>query len=1048
MIRRPICAMQLSVRLHGLCAKSFLPECLYHINRHKTTASILPENETSSAMTRSQWICLLFSTCLGICLFPAWLRAQGTATIEGVVRDAQGEPIIGATLTLVNVKTGASQGAVSSVNGAFRFVSLSTAGSYALQAQAAGFGKAAVTDIVLRADERRFITLALKAFASDEVTVTAARAPQINRSNGEVSSFVSEFQIQTIPTDARKISNQLYFLPGAAPATGYFPEAPNVSINGQNSLYTNYLIDGFDNNERFLGGQKFDAPIGIAQNVAVLTNSYSAEFGRTANGIVNITTKSGTNDFKGEVFYYSRPGAALDAPNAFSPLDANGNPIRNGFSRHQGGLSLSGAIAPNQTFFFFNAELTQDGVDQIIRTPATNAVVRARNESYLFTGKIDHAWSAAHHTSLRANLGIVALDNAGGGAVQPSAGSLQDRNALLLAAKHTWLLSPTLFSETRAQYSQFNWNYARPKEGAQAQVTLFSDTLEGGFGRNELLGIVGHPGFTFDQLEQTWQIASALTAVLDKHTIRSGVDILFSSHRLFGGGNPSGNYVVRLRSDATLSGNRSTLLLADIPRDVEVLSYSVEARPESFGAAQLLLAAFIEDSYKISPRLTLNVGLRWDFDNLSKAGGNAYDWNNFAPRLSFNWLLTDDGLTALRGGYGIFYERILYAIHSDALQFSSRSPAFLQQLRILQARGIIPASADLNALTFDGNVTATFIGRDAPPFLQGRPAADLRANLDALPARELRIQNPNGLQNPFSHQLSLGVQRQLTDDLALSLDGVLLFGHNLVRLRDLNAPTPYASTPFAATASPRPLADADASRPAGVAVGGARQITVSETEGRSEYYGITLNLKKAFSQNYAFNLAYTLSWNLNNTDDINFRAMDANEFQNEWGFAVNDRRHVVALTGAYRLEFGTTLSLNLLLQSGQPMNRTVALSNAVAPPGVSAPQDYAGFYGHGPQFGDGFAGNLDRFPGVPRNGERLPGFAQLDLSASHLFSFGSVGLELRADVFNVLNAINYSGYFANATQTNRAQVGRPGDPIQFRSAGIPTQYQFSTRLTF
>lgn len=981
-------------------------------------------------------------------LCPSSLYAQGTATIEGIVRDTQGEALVGATLTLTNVKTGATQSTVSSVDGTFRFVSLSTAGSYTLQAQASGFRKAVVTDIVLRADERRFITLDLKAYASDEVTVAAERAPQINRSNGEVSSFVSEFQIQTIPTDGRKVSNQLYFLPGVAPATGYFPEAPNVSINGQNSLYANYLIDGFDNNERFLGGQKFDTPIGIAQNVAVLTNSYSAEFGRTANGIVNITTKSGTNDFKGEVFYYSRPGAALDAPNAFSPLDDNGNPIRNGFNRNQGGLSLSGPIVPNQTFFFFNAELTQDGVDQIIRTPATNAVVRARNESYLFTGKIDHTWSPKHYTSLRANVGLVALDNPGGGAVQPSAGSIQDRNALLIAAKHTWLLSSNLFSETRAQYSQFYWNYGRPKEGAQPQVTVFSDTLDGGFGRNELLGIVGHPGFTFDQFEQTWQVASTLTAALDQHTLRAGIDILTSSHRLFGGGNPSGNYVVRLRNDAAFAANRSSFSLSDIPRNVDVLSYSVEVRPESFGATQFLFAAFVEDSYKVSPRLTLNLGLRWDFDNLSKAGSNTYDWNNLAPRLSFNWLLTEDGLTVLRGGYGIFYERILYAIQSDALQFSSRSPAFLQQLRVLQQRGIIPADADLDRLTFDGNVTATFIGPDAPPFLQGRTSDDLRRNIESLPARELRIQNPNGLQNPFSHQLSLGLQRQLTDDLALSVDAVLLLGFNLVRLRDLNAPTPYASTPFAATSSPRPVADADASRPAGVVAGGARQITMSETEGRSEYYGITLNLKKAFSQNYAFNLAYTLSWNLNNTDDINFRAMDANEFQNEWGFAVNDRRHVLALTGAYRFEFGTTISLNLLLQSGQPINRTVALSNAVAPPGVSNPQDYAGFYGHGPQYGDGFAGNLDRFPGVARNAERLPGFAQLDLSASHFLSFGNFGLELRADIFNVFNAINYSGYFANATQTNRAQVGRPGDPIQFRSAGIPTQYQFSTRLTF
>jgi outer membrane receptor for ferrienterochelin and colicin len=986
---------------------------------------------------KNSWLCLAF-----IFLFSAnTLLAQSTAAVEGVVRDSKGDLITGAKVSLVNTQTGVIRGAITNEFGAYRFASVSTAGSYTLRAELTGFKRAVATDLVLRGGETRAIDLNLQQFESAEIEVVGNRASQLNRTNGEVNAFVTEQQIQTIPTDSRKISNQLYFLPGVSPATGYFPEAPNVSINGQNSLFTNYLIDGFDNNEQFLGGQKFDTPIGIAQNVAVLTNSYSAEFGRTANGIINVTTKSGTNEFRGEAFYYSRPGNAIDQPNVFTPRDANGNFLDNGFRRDQAGINLGGALVRDKTFFFLGAEYTRDLTDRVLNTPVVRDQVRNESTSSLFSTKLDHYWSETHNTSLRANVGIVTFDDNGGGAQMPSAGREQDRDAYLVALKHNWLVAPNFFSETRAQLSGFEWNYARAKNGDSPQVAL-QDTS------GTTLAVVGHPGFTFLSEQTTLQFSNIFTLSLKQHTVKFGIDVLSTDHQLFGGGNPSGNYSVTLANLSLLNNNGRALTLNDIPTSVAVNSYSVEVFSRPFGVHQTLASGFIEDSYKWSDRLTVNLGLRYDFDNLSQAGSNAYDLNNIAPRTSFNYLLSSDGRQVLRGGYGIFYEKILYAVQSDALQSSSRNPAFLAQLQTLKDKGILPADTDLNKITFDGNVTATFQGADAPAYLQGKSQAELQSQIANLPARELRIANPNGLQNPFSHQISLGYQLQLTSDVLFSADGVLLFGENLIRLRDVNAPTPYRTTSFAATNSPRPIADADASRPAALANGGARQITMSETAGSSRYQAIILNLKKAFTNNYAFNIAYTLSWNKNNTDDINFRAMDANEFQNEWGYAVNDRRHVLSFIGSYRFDFGTTFSLTGLIQSGQPINRTVALSNAVAPPGVANPQAFAGFYGHGAQSGDGFAGNLDRFPGVARNGERLPGYTQFDVSVIHQFNLSDFGLEVRGDIFNIFNNINYSGYFANATETNRAQIGRPGDPIVYRSAGAGTQYQVSTRVIF
>lgn len=740
-------------------------------------------------------------------------RAQGSGEINGTVYDGT-TPIQGAVVTAENSATGELRTATTEKNGYFRFPLLSTAGAWSLSATAATTTGDTVRGIILRSGEQRSVLLRLNQ-KGKTLTVTARRTPLVNTSNAEVSAFVSEEQIESIPTDGRKVSNQLYFLPGASPATGYFAEAPNVSINGQNSLYTNYLIDGFDNNEQFLGGMKFDVPIGVAQNVAVLTNSYSAEYGRTANGIINITTKSGTNDLKGEVFYTLRPGSAIDAHNAFAPRGADGEFVDEGFTRNQFGFSLGGPIAKDKTFFFLNTEITRDTRDYIVNTPIVSDISTGTSSYNLFTAKIDHHWNETHHTSLRANVGIVALDYPGGGTVMEDAGNYQDRDAALIALKHTMVLSPTALNETRLQYSSFDWNYARPRVDGNPQVSLYDTS-------GNVLGIVGNPGYSFDATEKTWQLGNTFIKYSDRHTFKGGFDLISADHSLLGGGAPYGAYSVILNDPSLLNNNGKIFGYGNLPTDPNaytVLSYSVESRPQRFGTRQNLIGLFAEDSYAVTSNLTVNLGVRWDFDNLSQAGSDSYDLNNLAPRTSFNLKLDQEGTKAIRGGYGIFYEKLIYSIASDAMQFSTRRAPFIQQLEQLKALGILPADADVNRMTFDGNATATFTGSDAPTYGEGKDAGSIATTLNGIPATELRILNPNGLQNPYSHQISLGYQQQFGQDFALSVDGVLLFGQNLVRLRDLNAPTPYEESAAAQTESPRSIADADATRPAGVVQG-------------------------------------------------------------------------------------------------------------------------------------------------------------------------------------------------------------------------------------
>ena len=372
--------------------------------------------------------------------------------------------------------------------------------------------------------------------------------------------------------EGRDITRILYRLPNVTQATGFYPEAPNVAINGANSLFTNYMIDGMDNNERFLGGQKFAMPVGFTQDVTVLTNNFSTEFGNTGNGIINLTSRSGSNEFSGEAFFVTRPGRPLDAATDFPLRDLSGNQVKDGFRRFQGGFGFGGAIVPDKTFFYLNAEKTLDIKDNFLVVPelGVNEVVRGKNNFNYLSGKLDHRWSDNFRSSIRANLGVVNIAQQGGGLTGgitfPSGGYQQDRNSFLLASKNTYV-ADRFISETHLQYARFRWNYGRANNPESPGVFVLSP--------QELpIANLGHPGWLFDSRENTLQLQQKLTLLMGNHTIKTGAEVISASHELFGGSNPNGNYTVKLNEEQLASiadqGIGQNLGVTDIPSDVEV----------------------------------------------------------------------------------------------------------------------------------------------------------------------------------------------------------------------------------------------------------------------------------------------------------------------------------------------------------------------------------------------------------------------------------------------------------------------------------------------
>ena len=966
-----------------------------------------------------------------IVLTPDLAWAQASLEVS-VVNAISKQAVADLPVVLNNTGTGQRAETWTDEQGKARFSGLGTSGSYIVStAETASYEATQSTNITLRSTFDRSVTLLVfeknDLRAQEEIVVVGRRGiTRLNTTNAEVSSTFSEEELETLPIEARDVTRSLFRLPNVTQATGFFPEAPSISINGANSLFTNYMIDGLDNNENFLGGLKFPIPLGFTQSATVLANNFSAEYGRTANGVVNITSKSGSNTVEGEAFAISRPGFLTKNSN-FNTTDLSGNPVSDTFNRYQGGLGLGGPLVKDKTFYYANLEYTRDDKQNRLVVPelGLDQAVGGTNEFLLSSLRLDHIWNDDWSSMMRFNHGRITIGRQAGGISGgvsfPSAANSQNRTSTLLALSTTYT-GESFTYEGRFQYSRFRWNYGAADPGPQVTVQAPS---------GQTIAVLGHPGFVFDDTENTYQTQHKVTYKYGAHTLKVGADVIVSDFSLTGGGNVAGNYTVRLDTSQlaalSASGINTNLQPGDLPSNVQVLNYAVELQPNAFGTTQSQFGFYVEDVFAVTPRLNVTAGLRWDYDNLSKSGGSG-DFNNFAPRLSANYALNER--MAVRGGIGLFYDKIPYTVASDAFQQNSTSPAFKAQLQQLINLGLLPSDTNIERITFNGNLTAnpactTYLACPTPT-----QSANLR---DTALSSNLRILNPNGLQNPRALQVTVGYQWQITDDLLFYTDAIYSKSRDLLRLVDLNAPAP-----FTFTGNPRSQADANASRPAPPVPGGARSIVVTDTGGRAEYKALNITvIKEKGGDSFAYRLSYTLSGLKNDTDDINFRAQDSNNFAADYGPSLNDRTHTVSgILTVFPLK-NLSLTIAGLVQSGQPVNFVPD----------AATFGTIDLNGDGQSFGEGFVGNSDRFPGTTRNSGRLPWSKTFDIGLQYAVPVQEGLLELRTDVFNVFNANNLSGYPVNFTQSNQVQIGG-GAPFIQRSAAPPRTLQVSARYVF
>ncbi len=940
---------------------------------------------------------LLLVTALAL-LRPGAARAQSaTATLAGVIRAQTGTPVVGASVSF----TGVGSAAATDPGGHFR-LSIPAEAPGVLTVRAVGFASITQQVAAVPAGGVRQVAMTLAPlYVLDALTVVARRdRPLLNTEDAATGGALERSEIAALPTDAREPLALALTIPGVAQATGFFGDAPILSINGANSLYTQYNVDGLDNNEGFLGGPRVEFPLAAVSRLGVLANTYSPEWGRSSNGVVNLETRSGGSKSFGEAFVFYRPGGPFDARPPFLAPDLDPK----GFRRLQIGAGIGGPIRHDRTFGFATIEYGNEVEDRNPSTAQASFVGQEKREKWKVFSRLDHGWSSTQTTTFRLALSDVRRAGTGGGVVVPEAEITTRRVGSLASLTHrSGFRRGGASNILSAQLGTFHWYFPPTRSDfATPQVTIIGTDQSGRPDPGAVQAVVGSSNFVFDEREFQIQLRDVFETRLGNHALRIGADLVTSSFELAGSStNPAGAYVVVNEGNIRPAGG--PLSIRDVPASVRVYSYTIDARRQQVDLSQTQIGAFIEDRWRVSTSLLLSGGLRWDYDDITSRGASRPDLDNFQPRLSFNWLANTRSV--VRGGFGLYTGKFPYAVYSDAVQFGP-----------------------------DGNAVVTFqegTGFPAPAFGQGPSQGQLQNQINSLPPREIRRLFALGLKQPFSYQGSIGYQRQFGGDWAVSIDGVWVETRNLPRSRDLNAIT-RPLTP--ADSLNRSTDFGDQFRPVAPVAGSFRRLTTTESAGRSRYWGLYTTVRHRFSDGVSADANWVWSRARNDTEDINFTAAQGNDFAAEYADAVNDRRHKVTLRALYAIHPRLRLTTIADFQTGTPINRVAFFRD---------------LDGSGDNFGVGFVGNHDRLPGVPRNGERLPSNLTFSFGVTYRVPVGAGDFEIRAEGFNLLNAIVESG-FANGIPGGgpRTQVGRPGDPIVYTQAGPPRQLQFSVTFVF
>ncbi len=967
----------------------------------------------------------------------AYAQTAATATLRGHVQDPQAGPVANARVRLKQTSTAFEREATTDARGAFALTDLAP-GGYVVSVHADGFADRSYPALALRVGENAQVTLTLEVARAEQVDV-AAQGLSVRDVSSVVQGVLPSNVIEALPLNGRNFLELSFLVPGNAPAPNYDPTKTNtvlVSSAGQLGRGDNVTLDGADNNDDVVGGALQNLPQDAIQEFQIATNRFSAELGRSGSSAINVVTKSGTDTWNGATSFFLRDKSLQGLP-ATADRTQGAPP----FDREQYAASVGGPITAGKAYLFAAAEYrSQDGAVLVGERDVAARTIRrsfapAPLSDFLGTARLD--WTPAEKDRVALRYSIERAEDTDASKLDRPLGSAtqrQDSRNRYHSALATWtrLAGSSAVNTLSGSWSRFRNAIDATNPGVQLTFPSLQD------------------GASFRVPQSTdqdrWQLSDTFAWSRGAHALRVGAEVQ-RVNAAFGLGVFRQGRVELVQDFAAFDLNRDGVVNDDdLLFAVTLRSGKPNSDLDIPNCDNMHFAGFVQDDWRVSKQLTLNLGVRYEIDtdvkNLSGVGNlnplalpfltgtRTRDGNNLGPRLGFNWA-SAGGRFSVHGGYGLYYDRVTLEIVSLERGLDGRAlPIEVRAgnaLYLDPQTGALPPGAPSFANPFTGFI------------LPGAGASGINV-ID------------NRLQNPEVQQWNVGVETQLGQDFVLRVDGLHDLGTHFIIGRTVG-------TVF------NPV------------VGGPDRVVNLESSVNTKYDGLLVAAEKRFGQKHWLRASYTLSkaFGYANDDQIPFSngPIDPNDLRREYGPMPNDQRHRFTAAGSFTLPWDLQLSPLLTLASAVPMDILMPDAQSRIP----VIQRNAG----GRQFKtaadlNAFIRTLNAVGGV--NGVLLPlvddtakfgdDFESLDLRLSRRFRLGArVSLETIVECFNVFNAtnilgtsnVNYSGY-ANVLVRDSEGPASPGylhsssfgKPVStaggvFGSGG-PRAFQLGVRLAF
>jgi hypothetical protein len=1041
-----------------------------------------------------------------VVLFCSLVSAQlPTSTLNGTVTDPQGAAVTNAKVILTSLTTSVTRETTSNVQGFYTFANVAP-GGYRVDVESPTFAKAEVKEVQLEVGRASTVDVRLTPAKVGEVVTVQTTEVQVDTTQSEVQGLVTAPTIENIPLNGRNFLELAYLIPGSRPATNFDPTKTNtleVSSAGAFGRGGNISVDGGDNNDEVVGGTLMNFPEDSIQEFQIATNKFTAEVGRSGSSIINIITKSGTNDTHGSGFIFFRHKAlqALPALNRDEPAPH--------FAREQFGGSVGGPIKRNRAWWFVSSEYRNQGhaVPVGLRNLTAASVVPSSAPAfvhdYLLSARTD--FKLTEKDSLFVRYAFNRTRDIDNGSLRRPLGTAANRQSSFNRfnsplANWTRTISPRVVNSLIFHGDWFLNSI--PAFSPDNPVTNPAGLAAG----NEVRFPSLQDGANFRIPQSTkfnrYQIRDTLSWVTGNHTLRFGGEWqhlnTYALFDLYGSGS-----IFTTEDFATQDRNGDGVIDdRDIPVAVALKSAAPSRPPIVPFYPNSYFGAYIQDDWKARSNLTLNLGLRWELDDVLGQASNLHpcssltaqdntcdfvenilgthpgrDYKQFGPRVGFAWDPLKRGQTVIRGGYGIYFDRVVTEV------------PLLEALlngRILPLAAF--AGSTLNASgNFVPDPTTGQIVSLSNPFGGGSAVFGIGINHIA-----------NNAKHPYTQQFTLGLQQQIAQNWVLSADGLHDFGQRSMLgrlLRSTTSNSPFISCPNGfdpcEVVDPR-SGDSVASCFTSSPGASCQQITEIQSVAESWYDALLVSLQKRPTGGpnfrWGFNVNYTLSKTLNfsNDDQIPFNGAEdavnlifhSNDLRLEKGYAPTDERHRFVFFGAFEIPWNLTISPIWTYSSHVPMDSLDPALNARLPilrrnalgreisngaqldTAIDLWNSLASCTGvnqipcnpdpHPP--GDPLRANLSH---VNPNFKFGDDFNSLDLRLTKTWNFREQNrLQFIAEVFNVgnitnirgFNNNNYSGFLNDITSP---EFNKPLSTAgKFFGSGGPRAFQFALRYAF